>query len=141
MLNLADGLDPQVDPSRSPRSIAISFIGATPARAASTRAEYIEQADPICAQTLADVMAIQPSFNKAFYKHRYKLAARKLRSEITLYETMVVNLAALQPPPADSVLIDSWLNAQRDLNSLATRRAKVLAHRKLKRSQSSRCRA
>lgn len=77
-------------------------------------------------------MAIQPSFNKAFDKQRYKQAARKLRGEITLYETMVVNLAALQPPAADSVLIDSWLNAQRELNYLATRSASTLAHRKVK---------
>jgi putative hemolysin len=115
--------------------LAISAVAVTPAHAAATRAEYIAQADPICAQAYAEAQPLWARSAVDQAKGRYKKAARELLSSTAVTEGMVLNLAALQPPAEDVPLIDSWLKAQRDVNSLSRQQATALKHRKAKRAK------
>ena len=52
-----------------------------------------------------------------------------------LYDAMDVSLAALQPPEADTPLIDSWLDGQRAQSPIAIREARALIHGKVKQAK------
>jgi hypothetical protein len=121
-------------------AIAIGAVGAAPAEAAATRAEYIAQADPICA-------AAKPTIDQAFavYNRQYKrwvhLAGhgtlkawlrqtrrtaaalnRANQAEISL----TAQLVAVPPAPGDEGTIGSWLAQRRQADSLGVAAATAL---------------
>jgi len=105
---------------------AVLAASAAPASGAATRAEYIAQADPICAKDLRlQGMALKGYFND-LAKERWRPAARKMSKAIPPYVEMVGDLRALSPPAADAPGITDWENKLASQIPLARRLASAL---------------
>jgi hypothetical protein len=90
-------------------AVAVLVIGVSSASAASTRAEYVSQADPICAKDLKDpgTRALKGFFADLNHE-RWEPAAKKLAKSIPPYVKMIDSLKALEPPAADAAGIHRW---------------------------------
>jgi hypothetical protein len=108
--------------------VLVLTITAATASAASTRAEYVTQADPICASAIKTEKSSQRGIGRLIDKSRYKAAARKFRRTNQAYGDGVEQIAALVPPPADAQFISTWVQMLRAEVPLAERAAKALAH-------------
>jgi hypothetical protein len=116
-------------------------ISAAPAQAASTRAEYIAQADAIC-QTFT------PSLNQTYatYRHNDKRWARlashgtlkawvkqtrrtgaALSRYLQVHAALTEQLAALSPAPGDEALIATWISYRRQAESIGAAAATALS--------------
>jgi hypothetical protein len=122
-----------------PIAIAIALvamaISVSPARAATTRAEYVAQVDPICqagqAQEAAALQPVLRAFKRAQRHHKLdtkkgqKKAARLFRGyfeQLAAIEHQVNNQIAEVPPAPDDVsLIQVWLRARTELVDLEGR--------------------
>jgi hypothetical protein len=96
----------------------------TTAQAASTRAEYIAQADPICSSTLDREAKTFHLVGSDLDRGRFKRAAKKFARTNRVFSAGVEQLAVLNPPAADAALIGPWvamLRAQAPLASRVTR--------------------
>ena len=93
--------------------VAIALTAGT-AQAASTRAEYVAQADPICLSVQGPVDASLARYIKAKRKHAPlgPAKARLLRSWSKLYGRVTTSLRKLTPAPGDEATIASWLKAR-----------------------------
>src|SRR5262249_38119138 len=113
--------------------LAFPAVAVTPADAASTRAEYIAQVDPICQSykgpELADaevfrrnhklwVRAATKGTVKEFARQTHRLA-QSLFAWDRLHSTMTEQIAAIPPVPADAAVIDTWLNDRRQSDAFA----------------------
>jgi hypothetical protein len=110
-------------------------ITASPAAAASTRAEYVAQVDPICQAAQAqEAAALQPFLRaaKRAQKHHKlrnpkvekRLARRFVRffSQYAAIERQVnAQIATIQPAPEDVSLVQVWLRARGELIELESR--------------------
>jgi hypothetical protein len=94
---------------------ALLLIGlaAAPSYGASTRAEYIAQADPICAPRLARVTHLTNLSASAVNRERFKQAAQKWRRARSTFADGISQLAAITPPPADAAVVSAWLDSLR----------------------------
>ena len=112
-------------------SMGLIAVWAAPADAASTRAEYIAQADPICQSTqAAERRALGPKGTVLrLLKHgRYKEAARRYRNNTAAFSAGVEQLAALEPLSADAQLIGTWVQILRKQIPVANRATAAMAH-------------
>jgi hypothetical protein len=104
--------------------LAIPAVAVTPAEAASTRAEYIAQADPIC-QTFVGPMnqawaaydknskSAERHLKKGSYGNWVRLIRRTARSLDRLAQTrtaMVNQVATVTSPVPDTQTIGAWLS-------------------------------
>jgi hypothetical protein len=105
-------------------SVGLIAVWAAPADAASTRAEYVAQADPICQSFVGPLDAAFGAFNTNF-KHmvragkagKVKAFIRGTRQTVSslnglagIHENMSAQLATVPPAAADSGPVGSWLN-------------------------------
>jgi len=112
-------------------SMGLIALWAAPANAASTRAEYIAQADPICQSTLqAERQALGPKGTvfRLLKKGRYKEAARRYRNTIAAFAPGVEQVAAVEPPITDAQVIGSWVQMLRAQIPVAKRATDAMAH-------------
>src|SRR4051794_28282582 len=123
-------------------AIALVFSAPSTAGAASTRAEYIAQVDPICQSFVAPLSGAFNSYHKAFKslnKHAksgslksfirsIKGTARKLDAIAALHLSMTAQISAVPPPAADEPTVRTWLTAlgQEQANEVAA--ATALRH-------------
>jgi hypothetical protein len=121
--------------------IAIAVFAA-PAKAATTRAEFVAQVDPICqagqAQELAAVQPLLRATKRAQKHHKVrspkteKRLARRFAQYISQYATIEhqVNsqIAEVTPAPDDVSLIQVWLRARNELVDLENNLFGALAH-------------
>jgi hypothetical protein len=120
--------------------LAIPAVAATPAHAASTRAEYIAQVDPICQSykgpELNDAKAFHRNHKlwvraaikgtvKEFARQTHRLAQSLLAWD-RLHSSMTEQIAAIPPVPADAAVIDTWLNDRRQSDASADAAALAL---------------
>jgi hypothetical protein len=96
------------------------------AAGATTRAEYIAQADPICAHELAGAKRTLGGVNGDLVKGRFKQAGVKFTRANNVFKKGVDSVAALAPPSADASLITQWVQMLRAQIPLAARAARVL---------------
>ena len=111
--------------------LAIPMVALTPAHAASTRAEYIAQADPICQSTqAAERRELGPKGTvlRLMKKGRFKAAAHRYRNSGVAYSAGVEQLAGLSPPSADVQLIGTWLQMLRAFIPVGNRATAAMAH-------------
>jgi hypothetical protein len=113
-------------------ALIAAALFATPASAATTRAEYVAQVDPICQSGQAqEVVAAQPLLRaaKRAKKHpKSRKASKRLGRAVASYfqqygaiEHAVNTQIATVPPAADDVsLIQVWLRARNELVDLET---------------------
>jgi len=120
--------------------IAASFIGAGPASAASTRAEYIAQADPICQTYAAQEGAALSAYHRNFklwqrdftkgslkaWVRQEKRTAASLRLFNQIFATVTEAVAAVPPPAADAGLVSTWIASRRQAGGYATAAASAL---------------
>jgi hypothetical protein len=106
---------------------SVLAFAATPAHAASTRAEYIAQVDPICASASSAEKRAQGGIGHLIKKDRFKAAARKFRLTNRAFGLGVEQVAAVAPPAADAQVIATWVQMLRAQLPLAEKAAKALA--------------
>jgi hypothetical protein len=82
---------------------------AAPANAASTRAEYVAQVDPICAATLTLEKRTFGGVGGDLRHGRNKQAARKFERTDRVFANAIDQLAAVPPPASDAALIGQWI--------------------------------
>jgi hypothetical protein len=121
-------------------SVGLIAVGVSPANAASTRAEYIAQIDPICQAFVGPENAALRSYRKAD-KRWFHLASsgtlkawlkqtrrvsRSLQRLNQLDITLNDQIAAVPPPAADAGTVGSWLNTRRQVNAFTASAAAAL---------------
>jgi hypothetical protein len=115
-------------------SVGLIAVWAAPADAASTRAEYIAQADPICHSTNVAVAQAARGIRSDERQGRFKVAARKLRKEIPLQSAGVEQIAAIEPPPADAQLLGTWVQMLRSQLPVAAQLATDFARGRIRKA-------
>jgi hypothetical protein len=113
---------------------------AAPAYAASTRAEYIAQVDPICQSFVGPAGDATGSFNRNL-KRLFRLAksgtlkafirqnsrtARSLNRLAQILTSMTDQIVAVPPPDADAGTIGTWLDHRRQADAFAMSAASAL---------------
>jgi hypothetical protein len=126
---------------RAPIAIAAALImlaiTAATASAASTRAEYVAQADPICqagqAQEAAAAVPLARAIKRAKKHHVLKPSKKKLNRKVNrlfvrFFQQVVAiehsvndQIATIPPAPDDVSLIQVWLRARNELLDLEAR--------------------
>lgn len=123
---------------------AILVVPIPTAQAASTRAEYIAQVDPICQANLVPVRSSGARFQSSRKKmNRIAIAGngkawlrqtKNTASALTRFagaeQTMIEQIALVPPPPADSAAVGVWVNGVTHAD--AYRSAEAAALRQLK---------
>jgi hypothetical protein len=77
--------------------------------AAATRAEYVAQADPICATTNSDIAKLNKKFLRLDKRGRYGAAGAALGKTGTRLSASIVQVRAIAPSPGDEATVTSWL--------------------------------
>jgi hypothetical protein len=77
--------------------------------AAATRAEYVAQADPICAAANADIAKLNKKFFRLHKKGRYGAAGVALGKTGPRLSASIAQVRAITPPPGDEATVTSWL--------------------------------
>jgi transcriptional regulator with XRE-family HTH domain len=109
------------------------------ANAASTRGEYVSQAEAICAAPSGQLVKIISQLNKVRKAKDLKPAevARRLGKILGRFATLEANilnqLATLTPAPGDEATVAQWLQGERNANALVARAAKAGKRGNLKR--------
>jgi len=112
--------------------IAALAIAATSASAATTRAEFVAQVDPICQNGQAqEAVAAQPFLRavKRAKKHHNRKTSRKADRALGVYfqqyaaieRAVNSQIATVSPAPDDVSLVQVWLRARGELLDLETR--------------------
>jgi hypothetical protein len=107
-------------------------VTASHAHAATTRAEYVAQADPICLAGMNQEAAISHPLQKAAKRakrHPGRKSDRRLNRTVRAYfqqytaieHSVNDQIAAVPPAPEDVSLIQVWLRARDDLTDLEAR--------------------
>jgi hypothetical protein len=118
--------------------VAVSAV--TPAQAASTRAEYIAQVDPICQSFvgpndgavhayLKDWKRLGPVAKNGTLKQfvaQTKRIARSLRQLAGIKASLTNQIAAVPPPAEDSATVGSWLDYRRQEEAHVRSAASIL---------------
>jgi TolA-binding protein len=119
--------------------LVVAALVATPsANAASTRAEYVSQAEAICSAPSGQLASIINQLNKVRKAKdlRPAEAARRLGKIIGRFATLELNilnqLATLTPAPGDEATVAQWLQGERNANALVAQAAKAGKHGNLK---------
>ena len=113
--------------------LTLATIGVPPAQAASTRAEYVAQVDPMCRANLgpwkktytAEVKTFKAWMrlnNKGTLKawerqtHRY---ARAVKRHVGVHARLTAQVSAVPPPAEDAQLVATWLMYRSEYERLA----------------------
>ena len=108
-------------------SMGLIAVWATPADAASTRAEYVAQVDPICQSFVGPTVQAGTAFNKDYKEWTRRLSkgtlkgwvrqtgrtAHSLRRFNQLHAGLTEQIAAVSPPAADAGAVSTWLADRR----------------------------
>jgi len=112
-------------------AVATVLVPAT-ASGASTRAEYIAQADPICAKANKLGEKQLKGFGKDVLAERWGRAIRRFRVALRVFNREIASLAELEPPIADAALLEEWLAELRRQSPLARRVIRALKQQSVK---------
>ncbi|HEX6586185.1 MAG TPA: hypothetical protein VF052_05490 [Solirubrobacterales bacterium] len=130
--------------------LTIGVVTVPPAHAASTRAEYIAQVDPICQSFVGPQSNALSSFIKntkrlgrvaqaAVKSGKFKALLRQIRRTAgalngyaQIHASMTDQIVAVPAPPSDAGTIGTWVNARRQAEGLARSAASALDRFKFK---------
>jgi hypothetical protein len=123
-------------------AIALTIALPSTASAASTRAEYIAQVDPICQSFVAPLTGAFTAYHRAFktlnktaksgtvkaFLRSIRRTARTLDAVAQLHLSMLQQIAAVPPPSSDLAQLNAWTTAlgQEQANEVAA--ATALRH-------------
>jgi hypothetical protein len=122
--------------------IVVGLASATSASAASTRAEYIAQVDPICQSYAAPLLSAFGAYHRNFkrlnkeaksgtvgsFVRAARRTARSLNAIAGLHANEINQIAAVPPVPADAPTVNAWLTAMRQEQSFETAAVTALLH-------------
>lgn len=93
-------------------SAGLIALWTAPADAASTRAEYAAQADPICKSGDKNINRHWKRFLRLAKQYPFKIqaAANALEGAGRSYSSAVRSLGLIPPPPGDEARISQWLD-------------------------------
>ncbi len=128
--------------------LAIPMVAVTPAHAATTRAEYIAQVDPICQSFEGPVDDAWAAFvrNRKQWAHAIKYgtpkaivraAKRTARSLAGFAQTLtrLFDQVAVVPPPAeDAATVSTWISHRRQANAYDMSIASALKQGKVRKA-------
>jgi hypothetical protein len=100
-------------------AIALLAVTTPSASAASTRAEYIAQADPLCAAWIQVSNKQLKGFPKDAEAEQWRRAVRRLQITLRAFNRLLASLSGLQPPAADAAQVNQWLAGLRAQTPLA----------------------
>jgi hypothetical protein len=117
-------------------------VAATPASAASTRAEYVAQVDPICQSFVGPTVSAGSAYNKDYKEWTRRLSkgtlkgwvrqtrrtARSLGRFNELHAALTEQIAAVPPPAADVAAISTWLDDRRQADVFSVSAASAFGH-------------
>jgi hypothetical protein len=120
--------------------LAIAVVAIAPAQAASTRAEYITQVDPMCRANLGPWQQTYAAEVRTFKKwarltnkgtlkawvdqtHEF---ARALERHVQVHNTLTDQISAVPPPPEDAQLVARWLMLRNEYERLTQSAAQAL---------------
>jgi hypothetical protein len=121
-------------------SMGLIAVWAAPADAASTRAEYVAQVDPLCRANLgpwqqtyaAEVKGLQKWVRltkkgtlKAWVRQTHKYA-RALERHAAVHASLTEQISAVQPPAEDAQLVADWLMYRNEYERLTELAVKAL---------------
>lgn len=124
---------------------ALALLWASSAQAATTRAEWVGQVEPICQAVLpaaisanADVnrksknlvKTAKHGSNKAFVR-AIRALARSLQAYTAIDDNLTGQLAAVPPVATDAAAVSNWLQGRRNTTALANSAAQALTRFKL----------
>jgi hypothetical protein len=122
--------------TRTTLALAVALLAgsvlAPGAAAAPTRAEYIAQVDPVCAQGDREILKAIKGYLPALRAERYKRAGTILLRGVRVFERSIKQVAAVEPPAEDAELIGRWLSLERTDVVVSRRMARALRKGKLK---------
>jgi hypothetical protein len=130
-------------------AVAVSLLTVAPsiASAASSRTEYVAQADPICQAGQTQQRAALKSYAKSvkrYLKHHspgepYRPSKRIVRLVIRYYDqilsvdrSMNSQLSSISPAAGDEAAVAEWLGLRTQSADLLERTIRALHHRKVK---------
>jgi hypothetical protein len=120
--------------------VVVAALVATPsANAASSRSEYVSQAEAVCSAPAGQLAGIINQLNKVRKARdlRPSEAARRLGKIIGRFATLELNilnqLATLTPAPGDEATVAQWLQGEHNANALVFQAARAGKHGNLKR--------
>ena len=123
-------------------AIVAVCIGAVPAQAASTRAEYIAQTDPICSAAAPAISQAYGSYNRNYKRWLHQTTHGTLKSwvkqtrrtgaslgrYIQAEASLTGQLQAVPPAPGDESMVGSWLSYRQQADALGAAAATALSH-------------
>src|SRR5215204_3274570 len=121
-------------------SVGIIAVGAGPAHAAETRAEYIGQVDPICQSFVGPESVAYKAYRKNAKREGHlagkgtlkawlnatRRTSKSLTRLVQLDVSMIDQIAAVSPPAADAGTVGTWLNLRRQINAITAAAAAAL---------------
>jgi hypothetical protein len=119
-------------------SMGLFAVWAAPAEAASTRAEYVTQAETICQAPTPQLFKLDQQVKQLGKRHDLKprqVAVRlgKLTGRLASIEGgILAKLGALTPAPGDEAIIAAWLQGLQRSKGLVDRAARAGKHRQLR---------
>jgi hypothetical protein len=122
-------------------SVGLIAVWAGPADAASTRAEYVAQVDPICQSFVGSNDAAVRAWIKnekrlgsvarngtlKQFGAQTKRVARSLKRIAGIAASLTNQIATVPPPPEDFPTVGTWLNYRRQEEALLRSAASILA--------------
>jgi hypothetical protein len=95
----------------APSLLVVVALLAMPAlsHAATTRAEFVAQAEPICGLANDDIAHLNERFHRLHEKGRYRAAGRALQRTGTRLSSSIEQVRAITAPPGDEQTIAGWL--------------------------------
>jgi hypothetical protein len=117
--------------------LAILVVAVTPARAASTRAEYVAQAEAVCAAPTPQLLKISKHEDQVIKQARagnlrpsqYAVRMGKLLGKLATIEGQILTqLATIPPAPGDEAIITAWLQGVRDGDALLVHAVRAGKH-------------
>jgi hypothetical protein len=127
--------------------LTVVLVAVPPANAASTRAEYVVQADAICQAMRGQASDADSAYiknykrwfrvaksgtPKAFVRQTRRTAGSLLRFT-QIHMSVTDQIAAVPPPAADAGTVNTWLNYRRQSDAFSTSAASALNRFKFKR--------
>ena len=103
------------------------------ADAATTRAEFVAQAEPYCASANRDINRLNKRFTRLNEKGHYGLAGQALKRTGTTLSASIAQVRSISPPPGDEQTVSSWLALVDRIAGNNRRMGRAEAHRKFRR--------
>jgi hypothetical protein len=119
-------------------SVGLIAVWAIPADAASTRAEYVAQAEAICAKPVPQLFKLDQQVLKLRKRHdlrpsQYAVRLGKIMGKLANIEGgILAGLGTLTAAPGDETTVASWLQAEQQAKGLLDRAAQVGKHGNLR---------